>query len=362
MNSIPSNYNKVYILCDTYEDMSIKSFERQMRGAGERCILKNPDMKLPYDINKYLSVGKNKEELFNIIKDAIKSDYMRKDCTVYFCLRDCYQLKKNEVILRPDLFSDHEEADTKLIAYAKLANSSVMIRSPSGDIDVIALFSFHFSNSNVKVYIDNGTGAQRKLIDVSSCGLTLDQSSALLGLHSFSGNDYVSSFFRKGKKTCWKKMIAKANFIDAFSKLGSTYHIDDKVHQVVEQYVCSLYGKGKLKSVNEVRSSIFWDKYSKKKKIVELCLLPPCYENLTLHLKRSNYIAYIFRHAHCLIMDLESSLDHGWVNGGVQWTSNYFPSHNSDVLLQSNEDDDNDELTEEDAIDDDDDIAIEDFN
>ena len=79
-----------------------------------------------------------------------------------------------------------------------------MVRSPSGDIHIVVLFVHHFVNSHLKEYIDNGTGPSRKIIDINSCSLPADHRSALIGLHAFSGNDYLSSFFRKGKKTCWK--------------------------------------------------------------------------------------------------------------------------------------------------------------
>ena len=28
---------------------------------------------------------------------------------------------------------------------------------------------------------------------------------ALIGFHAITGNDYISSFFGKGKRKCWKK-------------------------------------------------------------------------------------------------------------------------------------------------------------
>ena len=278
MNSIPPSYQTVYVVCDTYESGSIKTCERDTRGVGERCKLKSPDMKLPYDINKYLSVGENKEELFNLIWQSIVEGNTRQ-CRIYFCLRDCYQIDQHDECPRPDLYSDHEEADTKLVAYAKLAEDNIMIRSPSGDIDIIVLFVHHFHNSDVNIYIDNGTGAQRKVLDISSCTLPSEQCNALLGVHAFSGNDYLSSFFRKGKKTCWHAMIKKAEYITGFSKLGTDMNIGDDTKQLLEKYLCSLYGRNKMKSVNEVRKSIFWKKYKDDNKIVELCLLPPCYKN-----------------------------------------------------------------------------------
>ena len=70
------------------------------------------------------------------------------------------------------------------------------------------LFLLH-QFKNKRVLIDNGTGNSRKIIDMSSTNLKQLQRQELTGVHAFSGNDYVSRFFRKGKKnfgTCWQSM------------------------------------------------------------------------------------------------------------------------------------------------------------
>ena len=145
------------------------------------------------------------------------------------------------------------------------------------------------------IYIDNGTGAGRKLLQPSMCELNSDEREAIIGFHSFTGNDYVESFFRKGKKTCWKVARRNKDFMKFFSKLGSAGDITNELLSSAEEYVCALYGKPKIKIVNEARAKIFWDKYKKSKKVTELCLLPPCQNNLRYHLQRSNYVASLLR-------------------------------------------------------------------
>ena len=44
-----------------------------------------------------------------------------------------------------------------------------------------------------------GTGKSRKVVDITSSTLPDVQKEALIGVHAFSGNDYISSFCRKGK-------------------------------------------------------------------------------------------------------------------------------------------------------------------
>ena len=112
----------------------------------------------------------------------------------------------------PNLNSDHEEADTKLVALVCAANvpseESIMVRSPSGDTDILALFVAH-DFRDTKVFIDNGTGKNQKTIEVTSSQLSAEEKKALIGVHAFSGNDYMSSFFRKGKSAFWKLALQK---------------------------------------------------------------------------------------------------------------------------------------------------------
>ena len=363
--SVPSTYETLYVICDRYEECSIKTAERSTRAGngGERVILKSPDMKVPYNINSFLSVGQNKEDLFNLIKTAIVETPTH--LKILFCFRDCVEITNGVERKRPDLICDHEEADTMLVAYAfQVGEDGILVRSPSGDIDIITLFVHHEMALDTDIFIDNGTGTQRKMLDISSCDLPIGQRKAILGLHSLSGNDYLSSFFRKGKVTCWKKMCLRDEFITALSILGSGYKVDDAVAEIIEKYVCALYGRVKLQSVNEARASIFWDKYNKDKKIVDLCMLPPCKNNLQLHIIRANYVAYIFRNACHLHLDIEAPSLHGWSGTSAQWTDDYFPRDIQAVLLRENErEGEGEEMETDDVVEcDDGDIDIEYFN
>ena len=102
---------------------SIKSSGRNTRVSDERCLLKSPDMKILYGINSYLSVCENKVELVNLVRWSL-CEYNTDDRQIFFCLRNCYQFKNHKEIPWPDLYSDHEEAGTKLVANAKLENEN----------------------------------------------------------------------------------------------------------------------------------------------------------------------------------------------------------------------------------------------
>ena len=117
-------------------------------------------------------------------------------------------------------------------------------------VDVIATIVVHMDNISATVYVDNGTGKSRnscKSIHVVSP----DKCHAAIGIHTFSGNDYLSSFFRKDEKTFWKVACKNANFLSAFTSLGTTHEVSSDLEDQIESYVFALYRKSKLGKVNE---------------------------------------------------------------------------------------------------------------
>ena len=109
--------------------------------------------------------------LFNLIECSIKKDRHRlKERVVFFSnSQHCSKITSEGSCLVPERASDHEEADTKLVALVNSADvnagESFMVRS--GDIDILVLFLLHQFEGKT-VYIDNGTGKHRKIIDIVS--------------------------------------------------------------------------------------------------------------------------------------------------------------------------------------------------
>ena len=118
----------------------------------------------------------------------------------------------------------------------------------------------------------------------------------MLGLHAFTGNNYLSSFFRKGKERCWKLMQKYEEFEVCFTKLGSEPNLSEDPFESLEEYTSLLHGI-RSKLINEARSKIFEKKHKKRNKIIDLSLLPPCKSVLRLYSKRANAVAYLWRNA-----------------------------------------------------------------
>ena len=73
---------------------------------------------------------------------------------------------------------------------------------------------------------------------LSSVDLSSREIDAIIGFHAFSGNDYASAFFRKGKIICWKKMKKKLKFTAAFKSLSSDWYFEESTFNNLEEYAC----------------------------------------------------------------------------------------------------------------------------
>ena len=346
IKSIPRQFTTIYLVCDTYCENSIKSGEHASRGQGKRYVIQIPDMKVPSDFDNFLRNGDNKKMLLNLIEQSLIEGRKRLGTRkVYFSNAElCHVIESSQSQVVPELTSDHEEADTKLVALVHAAQithgQSVLIRSPSGDIDILVLFLMHPCD-NIRFLIDNGTGKCRKVIDVSSTGLSLMERHALARMHAFSGNDYVSSFFRKGKQCFWKKVKSNQKFVDLFSKFGLSNEVEEELSEEVEEFVCSIYGFPHLTSVDEVQKEMFVRKFEKEGKTIDLSVLPPCALNLHLHTRRANYVENLYNRANNLIMSLDDPTQHGWDEQcRLIWTQIYFPEDLTELMMEDRDEDD----------------------
>ena len=152
LQSLPKGYHKVDIVVDTYQDKSIKSAERIKSGTSSKVLIGSVKSKVPRDINNFTLNNNNKTSLIKLIfeyvineKEAVISLLLTESIVSIVLSGDdeSYTVSCDSVIQNDDLKSNQEEANTKVILHAihAIKNSShkVVIRSPSGDTDIIIL-------------------------------------------------------------------------------------------------------------------------------------------------------------------------------------------------------------------------------
>ena len=71
----------------------------------------------------------------------------------------CYKITDSDVVVVAEFSSNQKEAETKLLLHAKHAlgdndNASVIVRSPSGNVDINVLFLGMFTIQPDKIFID----------------------------------------------------------------------------------------------------------------------------------------------------------------------------------------------------------------
>jgi hypothetical protein len=153
-----------------------------------------------------------------------------------------------------------------------------------------------------------------------------------INLNFISGNDYNSSIFRKGKKTCFKVMKCKAAYIDMFRLLGD--HLDPiELLPSIEQFICQLFGmKKSIKSVNEARYELFTRRL-RKNGIIDISVLPPSRSVLDLHVKRSALIHYLWKQSKEAVIHIPDISDSGWFpDGEICFTADIFPAELQDIF------------------------------
>ncbi|KAG1668002.1 Gonadotropin-releasing hormone II receptor [Nymphon striatum] len=72
LKSMPSGYNRIDIVADTYQDNSIKSGERDKRGSSEKIMIQSATSKAPRNFGDFLKNGENKRRLISLMKDGLK--------------------------------------------------------------------------------------------------------------------------------------------------------------------------------------------------------------------------------------------------------------------------------------------------
>ena len=251
--AIPKGYKRVDIVADTYRSKSIKDPERFKRGCTDRVIVNSVVSHLPRNFNDFLKNGDNKTRLIELILDVLVQrrnevlEILKTDELYYSMDNKCYLITNQGVVTVEDLSSNQEEADTKVVLHASHAvnaqpNKTVIVRNYSGDVDITVIMLSLIVNQCERVILDFNKGKDRKAVRLSDVDMSTEEKVALIGFHAFTGNDYVSAFFKKGEGACWKILLNNLRFWRVFAEVGRDWLPSDNLIQLLEEFVCLLFG------------------------------------------------------------------------------------------------------------------------
>ena len=103
-----------------------------------------------------------------------------------------------------------------------------------------------------RTWVDYGTGDHHHILKLNTIDMGDENEMALLGFHATTGNDYVSSFFRRGKEKSRKIVEKYRCFTTMFANLGNSWETSEEDLKLLQEFVFHLYG-GKGKSLDELR-------------------------------------------------------------------------------------------------------------
>lgn len=183
---------------------------------------------------------------------------------------NCIRLTFDELDLKmnvehpANLQGSHEEADTLLAFHVSSITGAAVIRASDTDVLIILLgmIGRHLTSLRPSTYshiiMDCGSGNSRHHINVSSIASALETkqrglAAAMPGLHAFTGSDFTSAFYRKGKIKPLEilEKDTDGTLIQFFNRLAAE---DRPNMNKAEEFVGCLYGmKRNTKTVNEAR-------------------------------------------------------------------------------------------------------------
>ena len=99
---------------------------------------------------------------------------------------------------------------------AKVGYQAAVVRSP--DTDIFFILLHHAHDIPLTIYLDIGTGKNRKIVNVTEIADMKGNEfcTTILGLYVFTGEDVTSAFKGKGKLIPLKKLLGNPKYQEAF--------------------------------------------------------------------------------------------------------------------------------------------------
>ena len=205
--------------------------------------------------NKFLSVSSNKTEAVKfIVSEWKKSEFTSRlqNRLLFVTLgNECWKLSSTGIEFVPELQSNQEEADTRMILHAKHVQGPFVIHAD--DTDVLVLLLSH-SHTLGAAYMKAGRGSKTRVINIQSIkdqiakdlppGVDLqDFLRCLIGMHALTGCDIVSAFAGKGKSKALKMLMKKDTYVRAFRSICISWNVSDELFSSIENFFVISMGR-----------------------------------------------------------------------------------------------------------------------
>ena len=207
---------RITLVFDTYRTNSIKAAERVRRGEINKT---NFDIKGSRKVHKFREFLKSITNKQNLLKFLTKymtenKDLLQNDESLIIAggfeetsERVAMFSREGTTQPLPELYSNHEEADTRIILHLIFESKfSEQILVKSVDTDVLILLIHYFNSipdlKKNQIYVQLGHGPKSRCVNINIAVDNLGQKicSCLLAIHCLTGCDTTSAFYKIGKK------------------------------------------------------------------------------------------------------------------------------------------------------------------
>ncbi|KAK3922266.1 Phosphoglycerate kinase [Frankliniella fusca] len=312
LNNESKNVKRVDIVWDRYFKDSLKGLTREKRGDSDNNKLHKVTLatKMPSVWEKFLRQSDNKTGLFRMLSESLKNVHIE-GVSLYSTLEESVVASPPRTDLQGLAPCNHEEADTRLFVHvadaAKQGFGRVLIRTSDTDVVVIAVSSVHRLPLVRELWIHLKAGKKNSFLPVHEMASSLGpaKSLALIGLHAFTGNDNVSSFYSIGKAKALSAFERLEESVEAFIALchGNV----QEARNALINFVIALYSRSKMyPSLVACRRELF----STFDRPIES--IPPTEDSLMLHMKRAAFMAMTWFQSLQPWQELPSPSDFGW--------------------------------------------------
>ena len=320
--------NCVAIVFDRYDHQnSIKDLERQRRGiiqTGRSTHVITGKSNVP-NYRKYLRISGNKAALCSFVSNYITNtgpQRISSENTIILAGgftngEEVKMVSKSGIDCLTDLYSDQEEADTRLVLHAThLAQSHSRLIVKCDDTDVLVLLVYYSSKGmfgSSVVYMHSGHGPKERFVTVCSIAQKLGAAlcECLPACHAITGCDTTSSLYRIGKTTAFTRLKTHLSELKEMANFGLSGSIEE-AFPVARQYALLLYGQRKKENGNpctnldELRYTLASTTDS------SAATLPPTEDAFQQHVLRALYQTAVWRHSHLAKPHLWNPVGNGW--------------------------------------------------
>ena len=251
-----SEGNTVHIVSDKYDALnSIKAGERRSRGnitGSPEVVVHSVKQVLPRNTKTLLANPKNKDNLDNFIFSEWENTMPQKmGESQVLVLAGGFQdhervvaISRNHVEVAEEVYSNDEEADTRLILHIqcsieRFGTRHAIVWSPHTDVMILGVYFSH--ELGIDIWFRTGTKEKFRYIPLHEISANLGQelTAILWAFHAITGYDSTSCFKGRGKKRSLLKSSTEE--FQSLRNLGDQFPLTAELIDSCERFTCRQY-------------------------------------------------------------------------------------------------------------------------